>query len=113
MRLFGHPAGSSGAAGVERSGHERMVNDRAAARGEKRMDLSEEIAWFGNTLNLGDILTKRDRSSRSCPVRSFPIRMLVDGRSQRGESAHDLTPLASAWSVGRENSGQWPVVSGQ
>jgi len=38
------------------SGHERMVNGRAAASGEKRMDLSEEIAWFGNTLNFGDIL---------------------------------------------------------
>ncbi len=38
------------------SGHERVVNDRVAASGEKRMDLSEEIAWFGNTLNFGDIL---------------------------------------------------------
>jgi len=38
------------------SGHERVVNDRAAASGEKRMDLSEEIAWFGNILNFGDIL---------------------------------------------------------
>ncbi len=38
------------------SGHERMVNGRAAASGEKRIDLSEEIAWFSNILNLGDIL---------------------------------------------------------
>jgi len=38
------------------SGHERMVNGRAAASGEKRMDLSEEITWFGNILNFGDIL---------------------------------------------------------
>jgi|GEM_PF-1079721 len=38
------------------SGHERMVDGRAAASGEKRMDLSEEIAWFGNILNFGDIL---------------------------------------------------------
>ena len=38
------------------SGRARMVNDRAAASGEKRMDLSEEIAWFGNILNVGDIL---------------------------------------------------------
>jgi len=37
------------------SGHERMVNDRAVASGEKRMDLSEEIAWFGNMLHFGDI----------------------------------------------------------
>ena len=38
------------------SDHERMVNGRAAASGEKRMDSSEEIAWFGNILNFGDIL---------------------------------------------------------
>jgi hypothetical protein len=38
------------------SGHERVVNDRAAASGEQRMDLSEEIAWFGDMLYLGDIL---------------------------------------------------------
>src|SRR5208337_2634951 len=30
------------------SGHVRMVDGRAAASGEKRIDLSEEIAWFGN-----------------------------------------------------------------
>jgi hypothetical protein len=33
------------------SGHERMINGRAAASGEKRIDLSEEIAWFGDILN--------------------------------------------------------------
>jgi len=33
-----------------------MVNGREAASGEKRMDLSERIAWFGNMLNFGDIL---------------------------------------------------------
>ncbi len=38
------------------SGYERMVNDRAAASREKRMDLSEGIAWSGNILNFGDIL---------------------------------------------------------
>ena len=37
------------------SGRERMFNGWAAS-GEKRMDLSEEIAWFGNILNFGDIL---------------------------------------------------------
>ena len=36
--------------------HERMVNGRPAASGQKRMDLSEEIAWYGNMLNFGDIL---------------------------------------------------------
>ncbi len=38
------------------SGHARMVNGRAAASGEEQIDLSEEIAWFGNILNFGDIL---------------------------------------------------------
>jgi hypothetical protein len=33
-------------------GHERMVNGRAAASGEKRIDLSEAIAWFGDILNI-------------------------------------------------------------
>jgi len=36
--------------------HDRMVTGCAAASGEKRMDLSEEIAWFGNIINFGDIL---------------------------------------------------------
>jgi hypothetical protein len=36
---------------------QRVVNDRAAASGENRIDLSEEIAWFGNILNFGDILS--------------------------------------------------------
>ena len=38
------------------SGHGRIVDARAAASGEKRKDLSEEIAWFGNILSFGDIL---------------------------------------------------------
>ena len=34
------------------SGHERMVNGWAAASGEKRIDLSEAIARFGDILNI-------------------------------------------------------------
>jgi len=34
------------------AGHERTVNGRAAASGEKRIGLSEEIAWFGDILNI-------------------------------------------------------------
>jgi hypothetical protein len=78
------------------SGHERMVNGGAVASGEKRMDLSEEIAWLGNIPNLGDILTERDRSSRSRPVRSFPIRMSVDGSSQRGRVRARPDPAGEA-----------------
>src|SRR5208337_1992182 len=89
------------------SGRERMVYGRAAASREKRMDLSEETAWFGNILNFGDILTKTDRPSRSGPVRSLPIRQSVAGSSERGRlcARPDHAGLAwsvKAWSVGRE-----------
>src|SRR5208337_4655010 len=66
--------------------------------GKKWMDLSEEIAWVGNIMNFGDILTERVRSSRSCPVRSFPIRMSVDGSSQR----RGRTVASGQWSVASE-----------
>jgi hypothetical protein len=33
------------------SAHERMVNRRAAASGEKRIDFCAGIAWFGDILN--------------------------------------------------------------
>ncbi len=35
-----------------------MVDRPAAAGGEKWTDLTEEIAWFGNMLNFGVILTE-------------------------------------------------------
>ena len=38
------------------SGHERMATGRAVASGEKRIDLSEGIAWSSNILNFGGIL---------------------------------------------------------
>jgi hypothetical protein len=41
-----------------------MVNGRAAASGEKRMDLSEEIAWSGNILKFGDILNYGNETTR-------------------------------------------------
>ena len=34
------------------SGHERMVNGRAAASGEEKIDLPEAIARFGDILNM-------------------------------------------------------------
>jgi len=51
-----HPAGTPGAPGVERLRPRVNGQRRVAASGEKRMELSEEIAWFGNMLNFGDIL---------------------------------------------------------
>jgi len=59
-------------------GHERMVNDGAAASGEKRMDLSEEITWFGNILNLGDILN-REGPLVEIGARSVFVNSLVGG----------------------------------
>jgi len=58
--------------------HVRTVNDRAAASGEKKFDLSEAVARFG------DILIESGRSSRLGPVRSLTNRRLVSGSSQRG-----------------------------
>jgi hypothetical protein len=34
------------------SGRERMFNDWAAASGEKRIDFSAGVAWFGDILNI-------------------------------------------------------------
>ena len=56
LRLMGIRPARLESLALSASGHERMINGRAAASGEKRIDLSEEIAWFGNILNFGDIL---------------------------------------------------------
>ena len=61
------------------SGHERMVNGRAAASGEKRIDLSEQIAWFGDILN-------RDGPLVEIGSRSVFVNQVVGGRqSPAGE----------------------------
>ena len=59
------------------SGHERMVNSRAAASGEKRIDLTEEIAWFGDILNIDDPLVE-------IGPRSFFVNQVVGGRQSPG-----------------------------
>ncbi len=41
---------------ISASGPESVVSDGAEASGEKRIDFSGGIAWFGNMLNFGDIL---------------------------------------------------------
>ena len=50
MAAAGHRAGATEATGVEPSGHERMFNGWAAASGERRIDFSAEVAWFGDIL---------------------------------------------------------------
>ena len=45
------------------SGRERMVNGPTAASGEKRIDFSAGIAWFGDILNIeGSIVEIGPRS---------------------------------------------------
>src|SRR5271157_4363098 len=87
--------------------HVRMVNGRAAASGDKKFDLSERIARFGDILNIhGSLAEIGPRSVFGNP----------GGRCQAvasgGGSAHDLNPLAwrrGVWGVGRENSGEMDV----
>ena len=51
MRLMGIRPASLEPLTLRASGHERMANGRAAASGEKRIEFSETIAWFGDILN--------------------------------------------------------------
>src|SRR5271157_4360970 len=50
LRLMGMRPARLEPLALRASGHERMVNGRAAASGEKRIELSETIAWFGDIL---------------------------------------------------------------
>ncbi len=43
------------------SGRERLVNGRTAASEEKRIDLFEEFAWFGDIMNYRGT-ARRDRA---------------------------------------------------
>ena len=83
------------------SGRERMVNGRAAASGEKRIDLSVGIAWFGDILKKG--AARRDRA---------PFGLCqFGGRCQAvasGEGLRTTYPAGLAWGVGRETGEQWP-----
>ena len=76
MRLMGIRQARLERLALSASGRERMLKGWAAAGGEKRIDFSAGVAWFG------DILIERGRSSRSGPVRSLPIRL--SGRVDRG-----------------------------
>ena len=40
------------------SGHERLINGRAAANGEERFDFSAGIARFGDIINIGGPLVE-------------------------------------------------------
>jgi hypothetical protein len=81
------------------SGHERMVKGPTAASKEQRIDFSARIARFGDILREGPFVEIGPRAV-------FDNWRSVSDSSQWGGSAHDLTPLVPAWSVGRENGGQ-------
>ena len=90
--------------------YERMVADRAAASGEKRMDLSEGIAWFGNMPNFGDILNMDGPRVEIGPRAAFGNSVVGGWQySQRGMVRARPDPAGLAWGVERKNSGQWPV----
>ena len=50
MRLMGIRQARLEPLALRAPGHERMANGWAAASGEKRIELSETIAWFGDIL---------------------------------------------------------------
>ncbi|HWT81468.1 MAG TPA: hypothetical protein VN648_21960, partial [Candidatus Methylomirabilis sp.] len=52
MRLMGIRPARLEPLALRAPGHERMANGWAAASGEKRIELSETIAWFGDILNI-------------------------------------------------------------
>src|SRR5271157_6294916 len=52
LRLMGIRQARLEPLALRASGHERMANGWAAASGEKRIELSETIAWFGDILNI-------------------------------------------------------------
>ena len=87
------------------SGRERMVSGPTAARGEKRIDLSEEIAWFGDILNIDDPLVEIGSPS------VLTIRRSVSGSSQRGKvlgGSGEWREISGQW---HENSDQWPAAN--
>ncbi len=63
-----------------------MVNGRAAASGEKRIDLTEEIAWFGDILNIDDPLVE-------IGPRSFFVNQVVGGRQSPAVEGLRMTDL--------------------
>src|SRR5271157_2183306 len=103
---YGHLPGTPGATGLERLVTRANGQRSAEASGEKRIDFSEEIAWFGYILKFGDIL------NMDGPLVEIGSRS-VDGSSQRGRVRARPDPAGGAWGVGREAWGrgareQWP-----
>ncbi len=95
LETFGRPRGvvwrKSPNKGLPGLGAKRWVlppHGRSAASGEKKLDLSETVARFG------DILNKVRPIIEIGPARSLAIRRSVDGSSQRG---WDCAPSDPRW----------------
>jgi len=102
------------------SSQERMVYGRAAASGEKRMDLSEEIAWFGNIPNFGDILNMDgpfvETGSRSVFANSVVIRSIFSTCNALGQDGLQTlpdVPPSVCYPSGRHRQRRRPKPGGQ
>ena len=82
----------------------RKVSGPTAARGEKRIDLSEEIAWFGDILNIDDPLVEIGSPS-------VLTRRSVSGSSQRGKVLGGSGGWRERSGQWHENSDQWPAAN--
>jgi len=96
-----HPAGTPEATGLERRWPRE---NRQRVSGAEWGGPDEFVRWNHPVRR---IMRKRDRSSRSGPVRSLPSGLSVSGSSQQGRvCARPDTLVPAAWGVERDNGGQ-------
>src|SRR5208337_3878366 len=96
------------------SGHERMVNGRAAASGEEKFDLPEAIARFGDTLNTeGPLVEIRSLSvfGISAVIRS--IFSTCNALGQDGLPTLPDVPPSVCYPSGRHRQRRRPKPGGQ
>src|SRR5208337_3548523 len=96
------------------SWHERMVNGRAAASGEKRIHLSETIAWFGDMLNRDGPLVEigpRSIFGNSAVIRS--IFSTCNALGQDGLPTLPDVPPSVCYPSGRHRQRRRPKPGGQ
>src|SRR5208282_2681543 len=96
------------------SGHERLVNGRAAASGEEKFDLPEAIARFGDILNMEGPLV--EIGSRSVFVNSAVIRSIFstcNALGQDGLPTLPEVPPSVCYPSGRHRQRRRPKPGGQ
>src|SRR5271157_4466292 len=92
LRLMGIRPARLEPLALRASGYERMANGWAAASGEKRIELSETIAWFGDILNI-------DRPLVETGPRSVLNNSAIGAR--QGSFGHALATGKDRWSCRR------------